>query len=173
MHGCNECNEIFCRKDELERHLLREHPSSDAEEPDAKRAKHDDEEEELESEDDTSSTENDVSETSDESSDSSDNEDDDLQASSGKKESLNIWEVVKECAEETDGNELDAYIGIVNTSRALKKDEVHRKIMDTMQRYRDGPDAMDFHEALSKAAHKRKHLIKQKTDKLEEEEDEQ
>ena len=45
--------------------------------------------------------------------------------------------------------------------------------MDTMQRYRDGPDEMDFHEALSKAVHKRKHLIKQKTDELKKEEDEQ
>ena len=126
MHDCKECNEIFSRKDSLDRHLLRKHPSSDAEEPEAKRAKNDDEEElESEYDDDASSTDNDASETSDESSDSSDNEDDDLQASSGKKESLNIWEVVKECAEETDGNELDAYIGLVNSSRALKKDKVH------------------------------------------------
>ena len=126
MHDCKECNEIFSQKDELERHRLRKHPGSDAEEPEAKRVKNDEDEElESEYEDDASSTENDASETSDESSDSSDNEDDDLQASSGKKESLNIWEVVKECAEENDGNELDAYIGLVNSSRALKKDKVH------------------------------------------------
>ena len=42
--------------------------------------------------------------------------------------------------------------------------------METMRRYRDGPDEMDFEEALLKAAHKRVHLIERKVEEVKSEE---
>ena len=67
--------------------------------------------------------------------------------------SSTIWEVVRESAEKDfDGNAVDAYISLVKSWHYFKQDADHRKIMDTLQRYRDGPDEMDFHEALLNAA---------------------
>ena len=86
-----------------------------------------------------------------------------------------IWEVIKRSADRNfNGNVLDAYIAFVLSYRSFKKDADHQKIKMTVRRYQNGSDAMDFKEALLKAVNKRKHLIKQKVEEVEDsiEEDE-
>ena len=78
-----------------------------------------------------------------------------------------IWEVVRDSAEKDfDGNVLDAYVSLVKSWHYFKQDADHRKIMTTLQRYRDGPDEMDFQKALLKAANKRVHLIERKVEEV-------
>ena len=196
MHFCNECDDSFSRKDDLVRHHLRRHPNSGtlasllrslsvtstatdhSYEPKAKRAKlHEDEEsEENETDDESDATaSNNDDASSGTSSDPSDDEDDLVASQSAIDPSVKLWEVVQETAEEDfDGNVLDAYISLISSWRLFKKDVDHQKIMETVQRYREGSDAMDFHEALLKAVNKRKHLIRRKTEEAKEkEEDEQ
>ena len=84
-----------------------------------------------------------------------------------------IWEVIKKSADRNfNGNVLDAYIAFVLSYRSLKKDADHQKIMMTVRRYQEGSDKMDFKEALLKAVNKRKHLIKQKVEEVEDSEEE-
>ena len=84
-----------------------------------------------------------------------------------------IWEVIKRSADRNfNGNVLDAYIAFVLSYRSFKKDVDHQKIMMTVRRYQKGSDAMDFKEALLKAVNKRKHLIKQKVEEVEDSEEE-
>ena len=84
-----------------------------------------------------------------------------------------IWEVIKRSADKNfNGNVLDAYIAFVLSYRSFKKDADHQKIMMTVRRYQKGSDAMDFKEALLKAVNKRKHLIKQKVEEVEDSEEE-
>ena len=82
-----------------------------------------------------------------------------------------VWKVVHKSAEDKfEGNALEAYISLVKSWHHFKQDPDHRKIMETMRRYRDGPDEMDFEEALLKAAHKRLHLIERKVEEVKSEE---
>ena len=198
MHFCNVCDESFSRKDDLVRHHRRCHPKSDtlpsllrslsvsttatdrSYEPKAKSAKVDEDEENEESGENETDDESDVpassidEASSDASSDPSDDDDDLVVSQSGKDLSAKIWEIVQESAEEDfNGNVLDAYVSLVSSWRLFKKDVDHQKIMETVQRYREGSDAMDFHEALLKAVNKRKHLIRRKTEETKEDEDEQ
>ena len=84
-----------------------------------------------------------------------------------------IWEVIKRSADRNfNGNVLDAYIAFVLSYRSFKKDADHQKIMMTVRHYQKGSDAMDFKEALLKAVNKRKHLIKQKVEEVEDSEEE-
>ena len=84
-----------------------------------------------------------------------------------------IWEVIKRSSDRNfNGNVLDAYIAFVLSYRSFKKDADHQKIMMTVRRYQKGSDAMDFKEALLKAVNKRKHLIKQKVEEVEDSEEE-
>ena len=84
-----------------------------------------------------------------------------------------IQEVIKRSADRNfNGNVLDAYIAFVLSYRSFKKDADHQKIMMTVRRYQKGSDAMDFKEALLKAVNKRKHLIKQKVEEVEDSEEE-
>lgn len=84
-----------------------------------------------------------------------------------------LWHVIKRSAErDFDGNVLNAYISFVIMCRNIKKDVDHQKIMSTVRRYQEGSDAMGFKEALLKAVNKRKHLIQQKIEELDETEDE-
>ena len=95
--------------------------------------------------------------------DSSDVSDDDMAIDS--ENSSTIWEVVGEsAAKDFDGNALDAYISLVKSWYYFKKYADHRKIMETLRRYQDGPDEMDFEEALLKAANKRVHLLERKVE---------
>ena len=85
--------------------------------------------------------------------------------------SSTIWEVVQQSAEKDfDGNSLDSYISLVRSWHYFKKDADHRKIMETLHRYQDGPDEMDFEEALLKAGYisssKRVHLIERKVQEV-------
>ena len=190
MLFCNECDETFSRKDSLVRHHRRRHPDSGTlpallrslvnsenatdrwDEPKAKRSK-DAESDESETDDESVAPESSID---DASSDATSNaSDDDLATSQSQKvPSPNIWEIVRESAEEDfDGNVLDAYVSLITSWRSFKKDVDHQKIMETVQRYREGSDAMDFHEALLKAVNKRKHLIRRKTEEAKEDEDEQ
>ena len=84
-----------------------------------------------------------------------------------------IWEVIRRSADRNfNGNVLDAYIAFVLSYRSFKKDADHQKIMMTVRRYQKGSVAMDFKEALLKAVNKRKHLIKQKVEEVEDSEEE-
>ena len=84
-----------------------------------------------------------------------------------------FWEVIKRSADRNfNGNVLDAYIAFVLSYRSFKKDADHQKIMITVRRYQKGSDAMDFIGALLKAVNKRKHLIKQKVEEVEDSEEE-
>ena len=195
MHFCNECDDSFSRKDDLVRHHRRRHPNSGtlasllrslsvtstatdhSHEPKAKRAKlHEDEEsKQNETDDESDATASNIDDaSSNASSDPSDDEDDLVISQSAKDPSVKLWEVVQESAEEDfNGNVLDAYIALVSSWRLFKKDVDHQKIMETMQRYREGSDTMDFHEALLKAVNKRKHLIRRKTEEAKEKEEDE
>ena len=97
--------------------------------------------------------------------DSSDASDDDVVDDSTSLPT--IWEVVKKSAEnDFDGKALEAYISLVKSWFRFKQDPDHRKIMQTMRRYQNGPDEMDFQEALLKAANKRVHLIERKVEEV-------
>ena len=125
---------------------------TDLYEPSAKCAKTDEE-----------SEQSDASWSGEDSSDASD--DDDVVGESSN--SPTVWEVVQKSAEnDFEGNALEAYISMVKTWYRFKRDPDHRKIMDTMRRYQNGPDEMDFQEALLKAANKRVHLIERKVEEV-------
>ena len=88
--------------------------------------------------------------------DSSDASDDDVVDDSTSLPT--IWKVVHKSAEDNfEGKVLEAYISLVKSWYRFKQDPDHRKIMQTMRRYQNGPDEMDFQEALLKAANKRVH----------------
>ena len=97
--------------------------------------------------------------------DSSDASDDDVVDDSTSLPT--IWEVVHKSAEDNfEGKALEAYISLVKSWYRFKQDPDHRKIMQTMRRYQNGPDEMDFQEALLKAANKRVHLIERKVEEV-------
>ena len=80
---------------------------------------------------------------------------------------------VKNSAErDHDGNVLNAYMSLVLMCHNIKRDVDHQHITSTVRRYQEGSDAMCFKEALLKAVNKRKHLIQQKIEELDESEDE-
>ena len=105
-------------------------------------------------------------------SDESDYESDDDVATLPPENPSFLWQVIKRSAErDFDGNVLNAYISFVIMCRNVKKDVDHQHIMGTVRRYQEGSDAMGFKEALLKAVNKRKHLIYQKIEELDESED--
>ena len=74
----------------------------------------------------------------------------------------NVWEILNEEADRVyEGDVVEAYIDQVRVGRRLKSDPVHKKVMETMQGLQKRDKDMDFNEALIKAAHRRKHIIKQ------------
>ena len=106
-------------------------------------------------------------------SDESDYESDDDVATLPPENPSFLWQVMKRSAErDFDGNVLNAYISFVIMCRNIKKDVDHQHIMGTVRRYQEGADAMGFKEALLKAVNKRKHLIHQKIEELDESEEE-
>ena len=106
-------------------------------------------------------------------SDESDYESDDDVATLPPENPSFLWQVIKRSAErDFDGNVLNAYISFVIMCRNIKKDVDHQHIMGTVRRYQEGADAMGFKEALLKAVNKRKHLIHQKIEELDESEEE-
>ena len=105
-------------------------------------------------------------------SDESDYESDDDVATLPPENPSFLWQVIKRSAErDFDGNVLNAYISFVIMCRNIKRDVDHQHIMGTVRRYQEGADAMGFKEALLKAVNKRKHLIYQKIEELDESED--
>ena len=87
------------------------------------------EESEIEEENDVENEEkNDVS--SDSSSAASDDDDDLVVTQSAKDTTVNIWEVVRESADEDfDGNALNAYVALFSSWRWFKKDVYHQTVM--------------------------------------------
>ena len=105
--------------------------------------------------------------------DESDYESDDDVATLPAENPSFLWRVIKRSAErDFDGNVLNAYISFVIMCCNIKKDVDHQHIMGTVRRYQEGADAMGFKEALLKAVNKRKHLIHQKIEELDESEEE-
>ncbi len=105
--------------------------------------------------------------------DESDYESDDDVATLPAENPSFLWRVIKRSAErDFDGNVLNAYISFVIMCRNIKKDVDHQHIMGTVRRYQEGADAMGFKVALLKAVNKRKHLIHQKIEELDESEEE-
>ena len=135
MYECSECDEAFANKSNYNRHLAKSHPDET-----------DGEEEEDYTDSESMSSEEEVE--SDESMDS--NEDD---------EEIDIWEqMYYECDEESEISITDVYKDKILFLRAMKKDSIHKAVMQTLQRVRDEED-MDFAEALDYAIEKRRFLI--------------
>ena len=63
-------------------------------------------------------------------------------------------------------------MSLVLMCRNIKRDVDHQHIMSTVRRYQEDSDELGFKEALLKAVNKRKHLIQQKIEELDESEEE-
>ena len=73
-----------------------------------------------------------------------------------------VWEIINTYAEQDyEGDVVMAYIDQVRIARRLKKNPVHKKVMETIAGLQTRDDNMDFDEALLKAANRRKHIIEQ------------
>ena len=84
--------------------------------------------------------------------------DDDVSgASEAAIEDGDVWKYINEIAD--DGDIVKAYITVVLMYRNLGKDKVHREVMKTVNRFRDGENNMEFKEAFANAIAERRHLI--------------
>ena len=130
MYECSECDKAFANKSNYNRHLAKSYPDET-----------DGEEEEDYTDSESMSSEEEVE--SDESMDS--NEDD---------EEVDIWEqMYYECDEDSEISITDVYKDKILFLRSMKKDSIHKAVMQTLQRVRDEED-MDFTEALDYAIRK-------------------
>ena len=134
MYECSECDKAFANKSNYNRHLAKSHPEeTDGEEEDYTDRKSMSSKEEVESDE------------------SMDSDEDD--------EEIDIREqMYYECDEESGISITDVYKDKILFLRAMKKDSIHKAVMQTLQRVRDEED-MDFAEALDYAIEKRRFLI--------------
>ena len=73
-----------------------------------------------------------------------------------------VWEIINDFADrDYEGDVVRAYIDQVRIARRLKKNAVHKKVMETVAGLQERDDNMDFEEALLKAANRRKYIIEQ------------
>ena len=73
-----------------------------------------------------------------------------------------LWEIINTFAEQDyEGDVVMAYVDQVRIARQLKKNPVHKKVMETIAGLQARDDNMDFEEALLKAANRRKYIIEQ------------
>ena len=116
---------------------------------------HPSEEEDSVSEDEVaeeSSQENEVDEEKSDSEESNDEEE--------EKEPwvVDVWKQMRDESDNTNASFLDVYKDNVIFSKSLKRDETHKKIMETFAKAQTEDD-MDFEEALDFAVDRRKFLI--------------
>ena len=132
MYECDDCEKTFTTKSNYNRHVAKAHPEESEEEEDE--------------------------DYSDSESMSNDDDSDDSEQSQDDEETIDIWETMFNECEETGLSINDIYKYKILFLRAMKKDETHKAIMQTLQRVRDEED-MDFEEALDFAIEKRRFLI--------------
>ena len=163
MYTCDICTKIFTRKDNFIRHLRKFHDNGDSLKallkdmdsmPSRKRTRNE-----------VSTSENDedsiasTSSSEDEIEDQLNSEDESTPSTYCLKP---VWEIINTSAEQDyEGDVVMAYIDQVRIARRLKKNPVHKKVMETIAGLQTRDDNMDFDEALLKAANRRKHIIEQ------------
>ena len=163
MYTCDICTKTFTRKDNFIRHLRKFHDNGDSLKallkdmdsmPSRKRTRNE-----------VSNSENDedsiasTSSSEDEIEDQLNSEDESTPSTHCLKP---VWEIINTFAEQDyEGDVVMAYIDQVRIARRLKKNPVHKKVMETIAGLQARDDNMDFDEALLKAANRRKHIIEQ------------
>ena len=163
MYTCDICTKNFTRKDNLIRHLRKFHDNGDISKdllksletmPSRKRTRDAVSDNESDEESITS-----VSSSEDEIEDQLNSEDESTPSTHCIKP---VWEIINTFAEQDyEGDVVMAYIDQVRIARRLKKNPVHKKVMETIAGLQERDDNMDFEEALLKAANRRKYIIEQ------------
>ena len=163
MYTCDICTKNFTRKDNLIRHLRKFHDNGDSLKdllknletmPPKKRTR--DEVSDSENEEGSITS---VSSSEDEIEDQLNGEDILTPSMDLMKD---VWEIINDFADrDYEGDVVRAYIDQVRIARRLKKNAVHKKVMETVAGLQERDDNMDFEEALLKAANRRKYIIEQ------------
>ena len=163
MYTCDICTKIFTRKDNFIRHLRKFHDIGDSLKdllknletmPPRKRTR--DEVSDSENEEGSIAS---VSSSEDEIEDQLNGEDILTPSMDLMKD---VWEIINDYADrDYEGDVVRAYIDQVRIARRLKKNAVHKKVMETVAGLQERDYNMDFEEALLKAANRRKYIIEQ------------
>ena len=163
MYTCDICTKNFTRKDNLIRHLRKFHDNGDSLKdllknletmPPRKRTR--DEVSDSENEEGSIAS---VSSSEDEIEDQLNGEDILTPSMDLMKD---VWEIINDYADrDYEGDVVRAYIDQVRIARRLKKNAVHKKVMETVAGLQERDYNMDFEEALLKAANRRKYIIEQ------------
>ena len=163
MYTCDICTKNFTRKDNLIRHLRKFHDIGDSLKdllknletmPPRKRTR--DEVSDSENEEGSIAS---VSSSEDEIEDQLNGEDILTPSMDLMKD---VWEIINDYADrDYEGDVVRAYIDQVRIARRLKKNAVHKKVMETVAGLQERDYNMDFEEALLKAANRRKYIIEQ------------
>ena len=163
MYTCDICTKNFTRKDNLIRHLRKFHDNGDSLKdllknletmPPRKRTR--DEVSDSENEEGSIAS---VSSSEDEIEDQLNGEDILTPSMDLMKD---VWEIISDYADrDYEGDVVRAYIDQVRIARRLKKNAVHKKVMETVAGLQERDENMDFEEALLKAANRRKYIIEQ------------
>ena len=163
MYTCDICTKNFTRKDNLIRHLRKFHDNGNSLKdllknletmPPRKRTR--DEMSDSENEEGSIAS---VSSSEDEIEDQLNGEDILTPSMDLMKD---VWEIINDYADrDYEGDVVRAYIDQVRIARRLKKNAVHKKVMETVAGLQERDDNMDFEEALLKAANRRKYIIEQ------------
>ena len=181
MYICDICTKNFTRKDNLIRHLRKFHDIGDSLKdllknletmPPRKRTRDEVSDSENETMPPRKRTRDEVSDSENEEgsiasvSSSEDEIEDQLNGEDILTPSMDlmkdVWEIINDYADrDYEGDVVRAYIDQVRISRRLKKNAVHKKVMETVAGLQERDYNMDFEEALLKAANRRKYIIEQ------------
>ena len=181
MYTCDICTKNFTRKDNLIRHLRKFHDNGDSLKdllknletmPPRKRTRDEVSDSENETMPPRKRTRDEVSDSENEEgsiasvSSSEDEIEDQLNGEDILTPSMDlmkdVWEIINDYADrDYEGDVVRAYIDQVRIARRLKKNAVHKKVMETVAGLQERDDNMDFEEALLKAANRRKYIIEQ------------
>ena len=181
MYTCDICTKNFTRKDNLIRHLRKFHDNGDSLKdllknletmPPRKRTRDEVSDSENETMPPRKRTRDEVSDSENEEgsiasvSSSEDEIEDQLNGEDILTPSMDlmkdVWEIINDYADrDYEGDVVRAYIDQVRIARRLKKNAVHKKVMETVAGLQERDYNMDFEEALLKAANRRKYIIEQ------------
>ena len=181
MYTCDICTKIFTRKDNFIRHLRKFHDIGDSLKdllknletmPPRKRTRDEVSDSENETMPPRKRTRDEVSDSENEEgsiasvSSSEDEIEDQLNGEDILTPSMDlmkdVWEIINDYADrDYEGDVVRAYIDQVRIARRLKKNAVHKKVMETVAGLQERDYNMDFEEALLKAANRRKYIIEQ------------
>ena len=181
MYTCDICTKNFTRKDNLIRHLRKFHDNGDSLKdllknletmPPRKRTRDEVSDSENETMPPRKRTRDEVSDSENEEgsiasvSSSEDEIEDQLNGEDILTPSMDlmkdVWEIINDYADrDYEGDVVRANIDQVRIARRLKKNAVHKKVMETVAGLQERDYNMDFEEALLKAANRRKYIIEQ------------